>query len=307
MLSSFLLGKDSPPDQSQSALKADAAKEKKVLTPAEQEAVGAYKSQMLAIQAWLTQYLESPDRSEARAYRIPLLISEKLATVETKGLPAGIAEPFAALRKNLETHAALLKEIPKDDAEAMEWMATKLGDKKWAAQTEALRAEQSDLEQKLAYAAEPYGAGKESDLFRATELSQYKDRWVVILGAYKNFEQAEAEAKNVAKATNTRFSLRGMIHDKKGLRMPDDFEDEVYAGQYVQRSSNEWFEGETQIMNHISVEDSSGYEGFEPGYFIGVGFIADTPAQAAEKAAEFKKHAPGTYVKKAVIFMGCNR
>jgi len=290
-----------------SAAESEGAEEKPALTTSERKAVDRYKSQMLAIQTWLAEYIDSARSSEARAYRIPVLISKKLADVRTKGLPVRIAEPLNAVKANVDAHAALLKGLPDDDAEAMEWMYDRLGDARWAAKMESLQAEQSDFLQKLAYAADPYGAGKESDLFQSTELSQYKDRWVVILGAYQKFEQADAEARKVAKVTKTPFSLRGMIYDVKGLRMPDDFEDEVYAGQYVQRRSNSIYEGETVVENHISVEDSSAYEGFKPGYFIGVGFIAESADEAAKQAAVFKKHAPGTYVKKTAIFMGCDR
>jgi hypothetical protein len=285
----------------------ESAEKKVILTPAEQKAVDTYKSQMLAIQTWLTDYIDSAHNNEARAHRIPLLVSEKLANVTTDGLPAGIIQPFLKLKKNIDAHAAHLKDLPADDGDAMEWMANKLADEKWAAEANTLQTEQSELEQQLAYDADPFGAGKESDLFQITELSQIKDRWVVILGAYKKFTDAEAEAQKVAKATSTMFSLRGMIHDAKGLHMPDDLEDEVYAGQYVLRSRNELYDGDLVSENHISVEDSSGYEGFEPGYFIPVGFIAETAEEAEKQAAIFKKHAPGTYVKKTEIYMGCDR
>lgn len=276
-------------------------------TPAEARAVELYKGEMMSIRTWLAEWVDSAHQNQASAYRIPVLLSEKLAKVPTKGLPAKIAEAFAALRKNIDAHALLLKDLPKDDAEAMEWMETKLTDKEWSAQCDDLMASQSELQSTLAYAADAYGAGKESDLFQSTELSQFEDRWVVILGAYKNFEEAKSEAVKVAEATDTLFTLRDMIYDEKGLRYPDDFDDEVYAGQYAPRTSNYWSVGEEAIENHISVEMSSGYEGFEPGYFIGVGMIAETPEEAAKMADQLKKHAPGTYVKKTVIFYGCSR
>ncbi len=284
-----------------------AEEEKVVLTADEQKAVDGYKAQMLEIKTWLLDYIDSAHTNEARAYRTPVVVLEKLAGVKTEGLPAIITEPLAAYRKSVEAQALLLKDMPKDDAEAMEWMAKKLGDEKWAAEVDNLQAEQSELLSQLAYAAERCGAGKESDIYNITELSQFMDRWVVILGAFKDFEAAKADAMRVAEATKTTFSLRGMIHDEKGLRMPDDFEDEIYAGQYVQRGWNEWFEGEKEFSNHISVEDSSGYEGFEPGFFISVAFIAESAEEAEKKVEEFKKHAPGTYAKQTVIFMGCDR
>lgn len=284
-----------------------AAEEKITVTPEEQKVIDGYKSQMNAIRDWFEDYRYAETNGEADAHRIPLLISAKLATVKTAGLPEKISKPFAALRANIDAQAALLKELPKDNAAAMEWMIKKLEDQKWAQSAENLRAEQFELENALTYAAAPYGAGKESDIYQSSELSQFKDRWVVILGSYKEFNDAQATAKKLAQATKMTFSLNGMIYDQKGLRMPDDFEDEVYAGQYVQRRGNETLEGEKVIETHISVEDSTAYEGFTPQYFIVVGYIAESAEEAEKKAAEFKKHAPDTYVKKTEIFMGCDR
>jgi predicted phage-related endonuclease len=75
----------------------------------------------------------------------------------------------------------------------------------------------------------------------------------------------------------------------------------------VLRQANFASEGEKELENHISVEMSSDYEGFAPDYYITVGYIAESAEEAEKKAAEFKKLAPGTYVKKTKLFMGCDR
>jgi hypothetical protein len=281
--------------------------EKVVLTEAEAKAVELYKEQMMAIRTWLEEWVHSAHASEASAYRIPVLLSEKLGKVTTEGLPAKISEPFAALKKNIDSQAELNKDLPEDDAEAMEWMANQLTDEKWTARNENLRAEQSELQNNLVYAADACGAGLESDLFQSTELSMYEDRWVVILGTHKKFEDAKAEAMKVAEAIQVHFTLRDMIFDSKGLRYPDDFEDEVFAGQYVQRSNNYWSEGDETMESFISVEMSSGYEGFEPGHYMGVASIAESPEDAAKLVEQVKEHAPGAHVKKALMYFGCSR
>jgi hypothetical protein len=277
------------------------------LTAAESKAFDAYKTEMLAIQKWLTTERDDSHANEIKAHRIPVNLAARLEKVPVKGLPENLATAFAAYKKNYAAAAALLKDMPKDDAAAMEWMANKVADNKYIAARAELDNLQLELDSALLAAAADCGGGIESDLFMTSELAQIKDRWVVILGAYKKFEEAKTDGQKAAKDAKLPFSLHGMIYDKKGLRLPDDHEDELYAGQYVMRSSNYCSEGEKEMENHVSVELSSSYEGFAPDYYITVGYIAETAEEAEKKAAEFKKFAPGTYVKKTKIFMGCDR
>lgn len=134
---------------------------------------------------------------------------------------------------------------------------------------------------------------------------QTKDRWVVILAAYKNFPEAKADGERIAKASKLQFSMRGMIYDKKGLRFPDKFDDPTWAGEYLMRRGNDWWIGDKNIGDHISIEKSSAYPGFAPHLYIVVGSIAATPQQAAKELERFKTFAPQAYVKKTKIYLGC--
>jgi hypothetical protein len=284
-----------------------AAPETRKLTAAESDAFKAYTKEMLAIQKWLTDERDAAHGQEIKAHRLPVNVSARLEKVPVKGLPENLATAFAAYRKNYAAKAALLKDMPADDAAAMDWMANKLAEKPFTDASAELDNLQFDLDSSLLAAAVECGGGIESDLFLTSELAQIKDRWVVILGAYKKFDEAKADGQKAAKGSRIPFSLRGMIYDKKGLRLPDNHEDELYAGQYVLRSSNYFSEDGKEAENYISVEKSDDYEGFADGFYITVGFIAESADEAEKKAAEFKKFAPGTYVKKTKIFMGCDR
>jgi hypothetical protein len=155
-----------------------------------------------------------------------------------------------------------------------------------------------------AFAAKPKAEEKKS----AEEISveqQTLPRWVVILGAYKNFPEAKEDAQKFAQASKVPFTMNGMIFDKKGLRYPDNFDDPLWAGEYLARRGNAGWSGKQELEQHISVEKSEGYEGFAKGLYIVVGFIAENSKDGLAQVERFKPHAPQTYVKKTRIYMGC--
>jgi hypothetical protein len=261
---------------------------------------------MLAVQTWLIKARDSAP-TDAASYRIPAQLSAKLAAVRTKGLPAGLAAAFKAMRGAVDRYAAVFSEMPADDAAAAKWIGEKFKDNQFAELAGSRQAAMDDAGMELVAKADACGSGGSSDLSPTSMAAQTKDRWVVILAASKSFEEAKAEAQKAAKATSTLFSLRGMIFDKKGLRLPDNHEDELYAGQYVLRTGNACMEDGHEAENHISVEMSADYEGMAPGFYIAVACIAESAAAAEQKAAEFKAAAPSAYVKKTRIFLGCDR
>ncbi len=137
-----------------------------------------------------------------------------------------------------------------------------------------------------------------------TVSDQICDRWVVILGTSKDFKEAKADAQKWSKSSGVPFSMNGMIFDRKGLRLPDDDSDEMWAGCYFLRRHNMTSTG-TFSEQHISIEKSEAYDGFAKGYYMIVGHIAETAHEAEKMAAFFKPHAQTTDVKKARIYMGC--
>lgn len=134
---------------------------------------------------------------------------------------------------------------------------------------------------------------------------QTKDRWVVILGVYKKFAEAKSDAQKFARACKVPFSMNGMIFDQKGLRFPDDLDDPVWAGEYLARRGNTGSIDGREVDEHISVERSDGYEGFAKGYYIVVGFIAETKESGLAQGERFKAFSKDTYVKKTRIYLGC--
>lgn len=279
----------------------------KETTPAEAKAIKAFQAQMTEIKAEFSKLRQASMENEARSMKLSTQLSPKLAKVQTDGLPKDLADAFSNFKLYIQNDADMLKGIPEDEAKVMDWVAKKFEDEKFIAARERNSERQYEADSLLRTVGAPYGLTKEIDLYDSAELADDRpqDRWVVILGAYKNFPEAKTDALAAAKATKVPFSMNGMVFDKKGLHLPADSEDQAYAGEYLLRRFNETNIKDQVVPNHISVEKSEAYEGFEPGYYIVVGNIAET-AEAAEKQLEkFKAVAKSTYVKKTKIYLGC--
>jgi len=133
-----------------------------------------------------------------------------------------------------------------------------------------------------------------------------EDRYVVILGSYKDFHEAKRKAEGIARSSKVPFSMQGMIYDKKrGLILPDDDSDPTYAGSYIHRRFNTGASDLDVDTEFISIERSEAYDGFNPDYYIIVGGIYPTAKEAAKSVKRFSKTAPEAYSKKTRIYLGC--
>lgn len=144
-------------------------------------------------------------------------------------------------------------------------------------------------------------------LVSAKEPDFMENRHVVILSVYPAFADARADAEKIAKAAHLPFSMEGRVFDKKrGLIYPDNFDDEVFRGQYVARREHTTvLKGSEDEREYLSVERSDGYDGFKKGYYIVVAGIHTSPSAAIAQAKKFTPWAPTAYAKKTRIYMGC--
>ena len=272
------------------------------MSKAEAGAVELFAKDMQAVKDWIKAEQKAGETSEARYHMIPVKLPARLAQVRVAGLPPALAGPFGALRENAAAHAAVLKDMPADEAKVAEWVIAKQNDPKHNEAVGELLGKESEIESGLIAKAVEFRIGNQVDIHN---VSQIEDRWIVILGANKKFDQAKADAERIAKATGMVFSMNGMIHDKKGLHYPDNFEDEIFAGSYVARRFNSTTVKDDVLEQHISIEMSADYQGFAPGYYIVVGSIAESADEGRAQVAKFKKHAPSAYAKKTELFLGC--
>lgn len=134
-----------------------------------------------------------------------------------------------------------------------------------------------------------------------------ENRYVVILSVYQDFAEAKADAVKIAKASKVPFSMEHRIFDKKrGLIYPDNFDDEVFRGEYVARRFHTTVLKEgADDTPYISVERSDGYDGFKKGFYIVVAGVHDNSAAAQKQLKQFTDWAPTAYAKKTRIYMGC--
>lgn len=134
-----------------------------------------------------------------------------------------------------------------------------------------------------------------------------RDRMIVILGSYTDFKEASTHARAISRSSGVPFSLQGMVYDKRrGLILPDDDADTMYAGSYILRRHNTiLLPGHSDESEFISIERSEAYPGLRPGYYIIVGGLYDTTKEAAHALARFKLPAADAYAKKTQVYMGC--
>lgn len=142
---------------------------------------------------------------------------------------------------------------------------------------------------------------------RAKEPDFIENRYVVILSVYKSFTEARADAEKIAKASRIPFSMEGRVFDKKrGLIYPDNFDDEIYRGQYVSRRYHTTvLKRGGEPREYLSVERSDGYDGFKKGFYIVVAGIHADSSSAQANTKRFTAWAPTAYAKKTRIYMGC--
>lgn len=141
----------------------------------------------------------------------------------------------------------------------------------------------------------------------AKEPDFLENRYVIILSVYQSFDAAREDAVKIAKASRVPFSMEGRVFDKKrGLIYPDNFDDEIFRGQYVARRYHTTvLKGSDDERAYLSVERSDGYDGFKKGFYIVVAGVHENSASAQAQTKRFTAWAPTAYAKKTKIYMGC--
>jgi hypothetical protein len=134
---------------------------------------------------------------------------------------------------------------------------------------------------------------------------QFARMGVLVVGSYRSYGAALRAARSYSQRSGHPYASRGMVYDKKrGLIWPDDIEDEIWAGAYAPRR----YDSECAPWNGspcVTVERSTEYEGFAPGFYIVVGGILDHSPERAQRLAEARQLVSGAYVKDTDIYLGC--
>jgi hypothetical protein len=128
---------------------------------------------------------------------------------------------------------------------------------------------------------------------------------LIILASSRDFPALKRQAQFLSAKIHLPFSLRGMIFDpKRGLILPDNDPDDMWAGFYAFRRYNE-----TDIngkdARYLSIEKSDAYPGLKPGYYILLAGIYDNQREASKVAAAYRNAVPDLMIRKTTIYMGC--
>lgn len=149
-------------------------------------------------------------------------------------------------------------------------------------------------------AAVPFGRPA---LAQETELPEpYVNKRIVILQSTRNYDEALRTARRLAQRSQQPLKLRELRpHPKTGLSAPkEECENNGFGYPcYVAR-------GHSDDGTYLSIEHSSAYEGFRPGYYIVVGASYPSDNAAFKKAlAAYRKYAADAYAKQSRIYVGC--
>lgn len=132
------------------------------------------------------------------------------------------------------------------------------------------------------------------------------DKYLVIVGAERDFKSVKREAERVSTSSGVPFSMNGNIWDaRRGLILPDNCDDPIYCGEYVLRRYNALHLTNVEDEGYVSVEKSDAYPNLKKGYFIALAAICDSRKEAEKELARYKRFSNSAYVAKTRIYMGC--
>lgn len=122
----------------------------------------------------------------------------------------------------------------------------------------------------------------------------------LILKSTRDYDEALAGAREASKRLNLKLDLRGLApHKETGLT----FSREECAKDPLYPYPSHLPRGRFDDGEYVSVEFSSGYQGFAEGYYLVMAASGETVPAALRAAAT--RAFPGTCVKQASVYMGC--
>lgn len=129
------------------------------------------------------------------------------------------------------------------------------------------------------------------------ELEQTALKSFLIIQSTKSYDKALKKAQLACNKLSLTLDLRNLIQDKnKGLTSNEVCECSEKHG-YIPR-------GRFDDGNYISIEFSSAYESFSPGYYIVV--VASGYNEAVNlMLPKVKVHYKNAYIKNSKVYMGC--
>lgn len=121
--------------------------------------------------------------------------------------------------------------------------------------------------------------------------------FIVTLGQSNDYKALVAKAKELSKETGIKYDDEGLVLDaKRGLILPDDADDDIWAGDYYPRRYN---------SRYLSVERSKYYLDKPKGKYVIVGFMDMEPREGRRMLQWFKKYEPSAFFSHELFYQGC--
>jgi hypothetical protein len=131
---------------------------------------------------------------------------------------------------------------------------------------------------------------------------QYVKKRIVILLSSRDYRQAESFARRVATRAQVKLDLRDLQPNKSiGLTFPKQHCEDGGFDYPCYIARGRYDDGE-----YISVEHSSAFAGFRPGYYIVVGASYENGKPEVKRSlTKFKQYASDAYAKLSKVYVGC--
>jgi hypothetical protein len=137
----------------------------------------------------------------------------------------------------------------------------------------------------------------------AQEISdeQYMNAYIVIADTSQNYVELRKKMFDINEKLKTEIDTmgRGFNREKNLICLPENDEDEIYAGDYFPRR----YPSETLSLEYL-VYYTNGKKPTE-GTIALVTIITDNKEKADKKLAEIKKYSDKAFIVNSQIYMGC--
>ena len=147
-----------------------------------------------------------------------------------------------------------------------------------------------------------------SALFISTNISaqeiddeQYMNAYIVVSDTSQNYFELRQKMFDLSKVLKTEIDTMGRVFNKKKnlICLPENDEDEIYAGEYFPRR----YPSETLSLEYLIYYTNEKKP--TEGTMAIVTIITDNKEKADKKLAEVKKHSDEAFILNSQIYMGC--
>jgi hypothetical protein len=133
------------------------------------------------------------------------------------------------------------------------------------------------------------------------EDSEYATKYFVIAGTSTDFHALDSTAKQLSRSTGVPYENHLVYDAARGMIVPDTSSDEIWAGSYYPRRTDEE-RISIEMLSYYATKQLSAADSAK--MIIMAGMYGDRQAAGA-RLKQVKKFIPGAYLAKSKLFQGC--